>query len=187
MTCPDPQRNPRPVPVAPERITLIGFRGSGKSTVGALLAKRLDWPLLDADRLLESRLGCTIAACLARDGEAVFRAQESACLRTILATPGPWVLATGGGVVLAEENRQRLAAEGGLIVYLEADAPTLQARLAGQTHRPSLTGASVVDEVPGLLAQRQDFYAGLAQLTLPASAAPADTAARLVALARGHR
>jgi len=187
MTSVDPQRNPRPVPAATERITLIGFRGCGKSTVGSLLASQLGWPFRDADRVLEERLGCSIAACFAREGEAAFRAHESACLAVILATPAPWVLATGGGVVLAAENRQLLAEAGGVIVYLEADAPTLQARLASQAHRPSLTGASVVDEVPALLAQRHGLYAGLAHLTLPATAAPADTAARLVALARDRR
>ena len=101
MTSPDPQRNPPSVPAPIGHITLIGFRGCGKSTVGALLASQLGWPLLDADHLLEQRLGCSIATCLARDGEPAFRAQESACLRALLATPGRWVLATGGGVVLA--------------------------------------------------------------------------------------
>jgi len=187
MTAPDQERNPHPAPGTLDRITLIGFRGCGKSTVGAALAAALAWPLIDADTVLEQRLGCTIASLFARDGEAAFRVHESECLRAILATPAPWVLATGGGVVLNEENRIRLATDGGLIVYLEADAPTLQARLTQQPHRPSLTGAGAVEEVPRLLAQRQGFYAALAQLTVPAIAEPAETAARLMALVVDRR
>jgi shikimate kinase len=167
-------------PVGTTRATLIGFRGCGKSTVGAVVAARLGWRFMDADSVLEERLGCTIAACFSRDGEPAFRRLEGACLQDLLASSGQMVLATGGGVVLREENREALRRQGGLVVYLEASAALLQERLTGDAQqRPSLTGAGVVAEVPALLAIRAPLYQSLAGLTLDARQDPQVLAGRI--------
>jgi shikimate kinase len=166
------------------RVTLVGYRASGKTTVGRLLAERLGWPFTDADRALEARLGCPIPEWFAREGEASFREREAACLAELLAGEAPLVLATGGGAVLREANRALLRSRGGLVVYLDADAPTLQARLrADAGGRPSLTGKDVAEEVPMLLERRASLYREVASRTLPSALPPAEIAARIAALA----
>jgi shikimate kinase len=170
------------------RITLVGFRASGKSTVGRLLAARLAWPFVDADTAVEARLGMSIAAYFKQHGEPAFREHEAAALATCLAGDGPLVLATGGGAVVRPENRDLLRARGGLVVYLEASAAVIQERLRHHTGgRPSLTGASVIDEVPALLATREPFYREVAGLVLSTGLSPAEVADRLGAEILGAR
>src|SRR6188768_2626659 len=108
---------------------LIGYRGSGKTTVGRLLADRLGWAFLDADAVLEDRYGRTIREIFAAEGEAGFRDKESAVLAD-LCTRTDTVIATGGGIVLREVNR-RLLNQNGFVTWLTADPPTLLARIQG--------------------------------------------------------
>ena len=134
-----------------------------------MAAERLGWTFIDADRALEARIG-PIAAYFAAHGEAAFREREAEQLAELLARPDALVLATGGGVVLRGDNRTRLRAEGGIIVYLDVPASVLQNRLRRDGGgRPSLTGQSVADEVPLLLAQRDPLYRELAAHVLDAS------------------
>jgi shikimate kinase len=141
------------------RLTLVGYRASGKTTIGRMIAARLGWPFVDADEALERRLGTTIADFFTGHGEAAFREQEARQLAELLAAAPPQVLATGGGCVLREDNRRLLRERGGLVVYLEAPVAFLQHRLRHHTGgRPSLTGATVADEIPLLLAQRDPLY-----------------------------
>src|SRR5947209_12500962 len=93
-----PQRQPVPASDRPPLIFLIGYRGSGKSTVGPRLAAALGWDFVDADDLIEARAGRSIAAIFASEGETGFRDRESAMLRE-LAGRGRHVIATGGGIV----------------------------------------------------------------------------------------
>lgn len=168
------------------RVSLVGFRASGKSTVGRLVARRRSCAFVDADRLLEERLGCPIATWFAREGEAAFRAREAEVLAEALAGDGDLVLATGGGAVLLPGNRELLRRRGGVVVYLEADVHLLQARLrADAGGRPSLTGAPVADEVPALLAARAPLYREVATATLPADLPADELAGRIAALAGG--
>src|SRR5262245_51897574 len=88
-------------------IFLIGYRGSGKSTVGRVLAGRLGWEFIDADAVLEERYGNTIREIFAAEGETGFRNKESAVLAD-LCTRAKTVIATGGGVILRQENRARI-------------------------------------------------------------------------------
>jgi shikimate kinase len=138
---------------------LIGYRGTGKTTVARLLAGRLGWAGLDADDLLEARAGQTIRAVFAEEGEAGFREREAAVLEELCRRPR-CVVATGGGVVLRPENRQRLK-EAGLVVWLTADAETIWARLqqdaATAERRPALTIGGLA-EVRELLAAREPLY-----------------------------
>ena len=163
------------------RLTLIGFRACGKSTVGRLVAARLAWPFVDADTLIEHAVGMSIAAYFATHGEAAFRAVETRVIQEILAGEAPLVLATGGGAVLAEANRQVLAARGGLVVYLEAPVAVIQERLRHNLGgRPSLTGSHPVDEVPALVTARAPLYRDLAQLILPTGTTPTEVSEELV-------
>src|SRR5581483_8371820 len=122
-------------------IFLIGYRGTGKSTVARELARQLAWQWVDADALLEQRHGRSIAQIFADEGETGFRDKESAILDELCARREQ-VIATGGGVVLRAENRARLKAAG-LSVWLTADADTIWQRLQMDTttagRRPALT------------------------------------------------
>lgn len=167
------------------RITLVGYRACGKTTIGRLLAARLAWPFVDADHVLEERLGTTIPEVFRTRGEAAFRTEEEATLAAILAADGPCVLATGGGAILREANRDVLRRRGGLVVYLEASAPVVQERLRHhQGNRPSLTGVGVADEVPALLAQRDPLYRAVAGRIEPTSGSAEAVAGRLAQAAQ---
>lgn len=162
------------------RLTLIGFRACGKSTVGRLLAARLAWPFVDADTEIEHEIGMPISAYFKAHGEAAFRDIEAQVIARILATDGPRVLATGGGAVLREANRTAIATRGGLVVYLEAPVTVIQDRLRHHIGgRPSLTGGNVVDEVPALVAAREPLYRGLAQLAVPTGDSAVEVADRI--------
>src|SRR4051812_11920796 len=97
---------------------LVGYRGSGKSCVGAIIASWLGRPFLDADAVLEADAGRTIRDIFASEGEAGFRDRETATLRKLSAGP-PAVIATGGGVILRAENRELLRSTG-FVVWLTA-------------------------------------------------------------------
>jgi shikimate kinase len=151
----------------PDCLFLIGYRCTGKSTVGRLLAGRLGRPFLDTDDLVEARAGCSIAELFARSGEAAFRDLEEAALADACYPPGG-VVATGGGVVLREANRRRLR-ESGFVAWLTADAETISARLAGDPasagRRPALTVGGRA-EVEALARQRELLYRECAHLAV---------------------
>ena len=125
-------------------LALVGTRGTGKSTVGRILAERLVRPFLDADVELEEKLGRSIAAIFAEDGEPLFRDWEEQVLSELTTAHPGAILATGGGVVLRESNRQALRSFG-FVVWLWADpalaAARLQADRRGLDSRPALTPA----------------------------------------------
>jgi shikimate kinase len=169
------------------RIFLIGPRGSGKSTVAALVAERLGLGWLDADELLESRAGQTIRALFATEGEAGFRRREADLLDELCRTASG-VIATGGGVVLREENRLRLR-QAGFVVWLTADVDTLWRRIAGDAataeRRPNL-GVGGREEVAQVVAAREPLYRACADLVIDTSRQTPEQAAEAIvaALAR---
>lgn len=124
---------------APRRIVLTGFMGSGKSTVGPLVAARLGWRFVDADDVIEKDAGATIAELFSRHGEVQFRELEQATIAR-LAGADALVLALGGGAVERAETRDLLlTAPGTLLVHLEVELATTLARCAGTEHvRPVL-------------------------------------------------
>lgn len=170
----------------PNRLTLVGYRACGKSTVGRLAAARLGWPFIDADSAVEAAIGMPIRRFFAEQGENAFRDAEQAALERLLAGDGCMVLATGGGAVLRPANRSLLGRHGGLVAYLHASAEVLQARLRHSAGgRPSLTGAGVADEVPALLAQRDPLYREVARRTVDATRPAASVADELCLLLDG--
>jgi shikimate kinase len=158
----------------PRSIALVGLSGVGKSSVGRLLAKRLDWPLLDTDALIVQAAGSSIPQIFAAEGEARFRELEAAALRAALAY-SPCVVATGAGIVLRQENRALLR-QHAFVVWLDAPNETLVARLlAHDEARPLLQGDAPTARLEALRAARAALYAEVAH-------AHVDVAARGVEL-----
>ena len=144
------------------RVFLTGFSGTGKSTVAALVADALGWRALDTDQMVEEAAGTSIPELFEREGETRFRELEAEALRQAAAQDDA-VVATGGGAVLAQENR-RLMAESGFVVCLEAGAAVISKRLheardAGKPVRPLLAGPDPVARTTEFKASRQRFYA----------------------------
>jgi shikimate kinase len=152
-----------PVSALSRPISLIGLSGVGKSTVGQLLAARLDRPLLDTDVLVVRAAGRSVAEIFAVEGEARFRDLEAAALQTACAA-APCIIATGGGIVLREANRALLR-QRAYVVWLDAPTETLLTRLrAHDEPRPLLDGADRVARLELLRAERAPLYADLADL-----------------------
>ena len=165
------------------RVTLVGYRGTGKSTIASILAARLGVEWLDADVVLEDRVGCPIAALVGSRGEAAFRDAEAAVLRDILpAFTG--VVATGGGVVLRPENRLLLRERGRPVVWLTAPADTIRRRLAADpttaSRRPALSGRDPLDEVADALAVREPLYREVADVAIDTATAGATAVAERI-------
>ena len=169
------------------RLTLIGYRACGKSTLGPLVAKRLNWPFTDLDQVITARIGMPISTYFSARGEPAFREAESAELRTTLETPGNLVLATGGGCVLREENRDIISALGGICVYLSVPVDILRQRLSTDAGgRPSLTGGNVADEVGRVLTIREPLYRAVADVVLDGTKPIAALLEALVAIVENH-
>lgn len=136
-------------------IILIGFMGTGKSTVGQALAAALDWTFVDMDERIVEKAGQSIPEIFATHGEAYFRDLESDVLHE-LAGGAKQVIATGGGAVLRPANREVML-KGGLVVNLKADAETIIHRVKGDANRPLLAG-DVEERVRKLLQERRGMY-----------------------------
>jgi len=137
-------------------ITLVGMPGSGKTTVGRHLARRLRLPFFDSDHVIEERLGCSIREFFAREGEAAFRDLEQQVIAELAQGPAA-VIATGGGAVLREANRHALRAAG-RVVYLRASPEELYRRLKHDTSRPLLQVADPLARLREMYAQRDPLY-----------------------------
>jgi shikimate kinase len=149
-------------------LVLIGYRATGKTSVGAWLAQILGRPFVDLDQVLVQEAGKSIAEIVAQGGWEDFRRRE----KELVARYGPaqgLVLATGGGVVLDFENVQTLR-QNGLVIWLTAGPGTIQARLAAdqpqKESRPSLTGDDTIQEVAEVLKSRQHLYLAAAQMVI---------------------
>jgi len=165
-------------------LVLIGYRGTGKSTVAQSLAAALARPWVDADHELTRRAGRSISQIFADDGEPTFRRLESETLEELLGRE-PSVIATGGGVVLSVANRQRLAGAG-TIVWLRATPESIIDRLQRDAStagmRPALTERGGLEEIVELLAKRSPLYAELAAQVIDTDdKTPAAVAAEILA------
>ena len=145
-------------------ICLIGLPGVGKSTVGRHLARNLGCRFVDSDAEIEKRLGCTIRDFFEREGEAAFREVERKVIAE-LAGAEDGVLATGGGAVLSEANRQALRAAS-TVVYLRSKPEDLFRRLKHDTHRPLLQVREPLRKLRELFMQRDPLYRRTAHFTI---------------------
>lgn len=149
-------------------VYLIGFRGSGKTTVGKRSAERLGLTAVDSDDLIEQTAGVTIREIFQQEGEAGFRDREQnvVALLSAAAESSPRVVSLGGGAILREANREQLAASG-VCIWLTASPEKLVERMRlDQTtadRRPALSQLSDYDEVVAILAARTPLYAATAQ------------------------
>jgi len=136
-------------------VSLVGLPGSGKSTVGRQLARRLHLPFSDSDHIIEQRIGCSIREFFEREGEERFRDIEEAVLDELSQQPG--VLSTGGGAVLRLANREHLHTRG-KVVYLKSSPEELLRRLRHDTQRPLLQVADPLQRLRDLYAVRDPLY-----------------------------
>ena len=143
---------------------LIGMMGAGKTTVGRLLARRLRLRFLDSDHEIERRCGVKVPTIFDIEGESGFRLRESQTLAELTALE-EIVLATGGGAVLAEENRRCLAARG-TVVYLSARPEDLFERVRQDRNRPLLATADPLARLRDLHAQRDPLYRAIADVVI---------------------
>jgi shikimate kinase len=137
-------------------VALVGFMGTGKSTIGHLLASMLNYRLVDTDVLIEQHVGKRIADIFTSEGEAQFREYERQAV-TQLASEQGCVISTGGGVVVNPANMESLK-EHSLVVCLWASPETILSRVGHQSHRPLLRGDDPLGKIRQLLGEREPFY-----------------------------
>jgi shikimate kinase len=136
-------------------ISLVGMPGSGKSTVGRHVARHLQLTFVDTDHLIEQRIGCSIRAYFELHGEPAFRDVEAEVIDEVTSAGDAGVVATGGGAVLREANRQALH-QRSKVFYLRSTPEDLARRLRHDTHRPLLQGAADPLKRLRLLFQERD-------------------------------
>lgn len=138
------------------KIVLVGFMGTGKSTVSRLLAEQLGYARFDTDEEIERSQGKRVAELFADIGEAGFRDLESGMIQELLSRKEPAIIATGGGAVLREANREAMLS-GSLVVALKASAEQIIARVQSDSSRPLLQG-DVAANVNRIMEQRRHAY-----------------------------
>lgn len=175
--------NEAPLPRQPN-ILLIGLMGSGKTTVGRIVAQMIGFQFVDTDAMIVEAAGKTIPEIFAAEGEAGFRMRESAALRSLLGKRG-CVIATGGGIITQPRNLPVLR-HLGYIVWLDADPERLARRTALNTNRPLLAGEEDPKaKLERLLAERKPLYKSLADLRIQtAELTPQETAYGVMESAR---
>ncbi len=136
-------------------IILTGFMGCGKSTLGRLLAQKMQYRFLDSDAVIEQKAGMTVTELFEQRGEQAFRRLETRVLEELLQQTS-LVLATGGGIVLEKENRDLLLNKG-LVIFLKAQPETVFQRVLQSSHRPLAKGKSL-KELSALYQSRMPLY-----------------------------
>jgi shikimate kinase len=137
-------------------IALCGFMGTGKSSVGRLVAEQLHFAFLDTDTVIEARAGKSVAQIFAEQGEAAFRELERKIVKE-LAQRSRTVISTGGGLVVDPENMSSLK-EHAYVVCLWASPDAIYVRVKNQNHRPLLKEPEPLEKIRRLLAERAPFY-----------------------------
>lgn len=145
--------------VAAQNIILAGFMGSGKSTVGRILARHLGWKFCDTDKMIERQAGLSVAEIFEALGEPAFRDMESE-LAERLAIMRRCVIATGGGFLVRPQNREA-AARAGDVFLLMASPERIWHRVGRSGHRPLLKTADPMSRIRELLKEREAAYAAI--------------------------
>lgn len=148
-----------------KNIILIGYMGSGKSTVGRKAAKAVEYTFLDTDALIEQEEGMTIAKLFEEKGEAYFREKETETIQKLIAGPKGNIIGTGGGLPMKDGNAELLK-ELGTVIYLKADTETLVKRLSNDKVRPLLRNGDLREKIETMLAVRGPVYEACADLVL---------------------
>jgi len=159
-------------------LTLVGFMGVGKSTVGRIAAEHLQFHFVDTDHLIESRVGQSVSDIFAKQGETAFRQYEKEQVAE-LATQTGLVISVGGGLVLDPANMANLKAHS-LVVCLWAPAETIWERVRGQSHRPLLQGPDPLAKIREMLALRGPAYRQADVLIHSGLRSPKEVALQLV-------
>jgi len=146
-------------------VALVGMPGGGKSTVGKQLARQIGVPFVDSDHEIEQRIGGSIRQFFEQHGEEAFRDLETEVVAELLARPGDRVLATGGGAVLRERNRELLR-DGATVLYLRSTPEDLFRRLKHDTTRPLLQVRDPLARLRELHQQRDPLYRRCAHYVL---------------------
>jgi shikimate kinase len=142
------------------RIFLMGMPGSGKTTLGKKLAKRLSLPFIDLDRYISDKKQMTVAAIFANEGESKFRALEAECLKEIISVNSSFLLSLGGGTPCFNELIH-LINKSGLSVYIDVPPQMLADRIKGKDSRPlfyKMDDEQILEKINELLSHRIEYY-----------------------------
>ncbi|MGO4742884.1 shikimate kinase AroL [Serratia quinivorans] len=164
-----------------QTIFMVGARGAGKTTVGSALALALGYQFTDTDLFMQQTTQMSVAEMVANEGWLGFRRRESIALQTV--TQPSTVVATGGGAILAEENRQFMR-QHGTVIYLRAPAEVLAQRLEEypqDTQRPTLTGRPIAEEMLEVLAAREALYQETAHYVMDGTGSPQQVVEKILA------
>lgn len=146
-------------------IFLIGYRCTGKTSAGKILAEKFGWTFVDSDEAIADDIGCSITDFIAARGWTAFRDKEQQVIAR-LSKNDRQIIATGGGAVMASEN-VRCMRTGGKVIWLQAAPETIRRRMRADAgtaaNRPSLTGHGSLEEIETVLAERESYYAAAAQ------------------------
>jgi len=154
-------------------VFLVGMMGAGKTTIGRSLARALGRDFMDLDHELEARCGVRVPVIFEIEGEAGFRRRESAALEECTQRRNI-ILATGGGAILAPENRQLLR-QRGIVVYLRASVDELFRRTCRDRNRPLLATADPRGTLRDLMVKREPLYVEVADIVIETGSAPIAT------------
>jgi shikimate kinase len=171
---PEPDVNTRPV----QNIALIGFMGTGKSTIGRMVAEMIHFTFLDTDHVIEGRAGLTISDIFAQQGEPAFREWERKIVEE-LTRRNKTVIATGGGLPANDANLASLKTHA-LVVCLWASPETIWERVRGHEHRPLLNEPDPQQRIRDLLAARGPYYKQADVLVGVDTRPPREVAAHIV-------
>lgn len=148
-----------------KNLILIGFMGSGKTSVGIKLSYRMQLPVEDTDKLIEAAEGCSISRIFAEKGEAYFRQRETALLKDLTERKYKRIYSVGGGTPIREENRELLKGLG-TVVYLRIRPETVYNRLKNDTTRPLLQCENPSERIRELLESRSEAYTSCADIVV---------------------
>ncbi|MDC9582166.1 shikimate kinase AroL [Xenorhabdus sp. PR6a] len=170
-----------------QTLFIIGARGAGKTTIGKLLSEALSYKFVDTDESIQAISKMTIADLVEQHGWGHFRKLESQTLQAV--SQSEHVISTGGGMILSLENRQYMR-QNGVVIYLQASAEVLSQRLSlnpENSQRPSLTGKSIIEEMEGILVEREPLYRECANFIVNANLATEDIVSRVKSYILGQK
>jgi shikimate kinase len=147
-----------------KNIYLIGLMGSGKTTLGKILSKKLDKIFYDSDQVIEEKLGVDVPMIFEYEGEVGFREREKDILQELVGKKNI-VLATGGGIILSKSNRDLLS-ENGIVIYLKSNQKDLILRMKNDKTRPLLKNGNIEEIIKKLCKEREPLYQEIADFEI---------------------